>query len=885
MTQPLTLSARATTVRAACWRAAALAGALTLLLAFGAAAAPAPAPVQPPALLEAVEPEMPPEMQARGLRGEVIVQIVIEADGSVSKVTVVRSAGPEFDESAMAAARKLRFSPATQGGKAVRVAIQYRFVFTPKVEFSRRARSAGLGRYDRRGEERTPDGFVSLQGRVIERGTGRPVIGTTLYVDGTDAEAVTDSDGGFRFGPLPAGPATLSMPGVEHKPLRQRVVIRQGETTEVTLRATRLSYAVYRATATAPPQPGEATRRSLSIEEIQKLPGANGDTFKVVQSLPGVARPPGGAGFIVVRGSAPGDTQVFVEGVRVPGLYHFAGIYSIFNTDVLEGIDFLPGGFPVRYGRGTGGVLQARLAVPRTERKWKGYVESNVFHTGFFLQGPVGERGDVTIAARRSYIDAILAAPPLAKALPLTLAPRYYDFQLKYDHRLSSRTNFTAFAFGSDDKLRAVLDEPPAAFPAARGNISTATTFFGALAVLRHDGDGFQSRTTFASVLSMLNFGLGDVFRFDLTTNEFTLRQDFTFGTGPVKLRTGMDWVWQPFTIEVLVPNVRQGADGGGGGGGNAASARTIFAQQTGSQYQPALWVDSVFEISPDLEIVAGARVDFYRKLANAQTYTPRLNVRWRAMQGLTLKAASGTTSQQPQPQLLSAPPVGNPLLVPQRGWETSLGAEFQVTDAISVDVTGYNKQLWDIPVPAAGLFPEVPYESTGKGHVVGMELLVRHQLASNFFGWISYTLSQARRVDRPGAQERPFNFDQTHILAVLGSYKLPDNWSIGARWRYVTGNPNTAVATAVYNEQNDSYSQVQSGCVFCNRIPAFHQLDVRVDKTFVFNRFLLGLYIDVQNAYNRANPEGLQYNFDATQSTVLAGLPIIPSFGIRGEF
>lgn len=845
-----------------------------------------PAAVSPPELLQAVEAEMPPTMQLRGLRGEVVVQVVIEADGSVSKVNVVLSAGPEFDASAVAAAQKLRFSPAMQGGKAVRVAIQYRFVFAPKVEESRRARSAGLGRYDRRGEQQIPDSFVSLRGRATERGTGRPVVGATIYVDGTDAEAITDGDGSFRFGPLPAGNATLSMPGIEHKPLRKRVVIRKGQTAEVNLRATRLSYTVYRATATAPPQPGGATRRSLSIEEIQKLPGANGDSFKVVQSLPGVARPPGGAGFIVVRGSAPGDTQVFVEGVRIPGLYHFAGIYSIFNTDVLEGIDFMPGGFSVRYGRGTGGVLQARLAAPRAERKWKGYVESNVFHTGFFLQGPVGERGDITIAARRSYIDVILSAPPLAKALPLTLAPRYYDFQLKYDHHLGPRTNFTAFVFGSDDKLRAVLEEPPAAFPAARGNISTATSFYGALAVLRHEGDGFLSRTTFGSVLSMVNFGLGDIFRFDLTTNEFTLRQDFTFGTGPVKLRTGMDWVWQPFTIEVLAPYVRQGADGGGGGGGGgAASAPTIFAKQSGSQYQPALWVDSVFEISKDLEIVAGGRVDFYRKLADAQTFTPRLNLRWQPLPALTLKAASGTTSQQPQPQLLSAAPVGNPSLLPQRGWETSIGAEWALTSAISIDITGYNKQLWDIPVPTDGLFPVVPYESSGKGRVIGMELLIRHQLANNFFGWVSYTLSQARRVDRPGAPERPFNFDQTHILAILGSYKLPNNWSIGGRWRYVTGNPNTAVATAVYNEQSDNYTQVRSDCTYCSRIPAFHQLDVRVDKTFVFDRFLLGLYVDVQNAYNRANPEGLQYNFDATQSAVLAGLPLIPSFGIRGEF
>jgi hypothetical protein len=59
----------------------------------------------------------------------------------------------------------------------------------------------------------------------------------------------------------------------------------------------------------------------------------------------------------------------------------------------------------------------------------------------------------------------------------------------------------------------------------------------------------------------------------------------------------------------------------------------------------------------------------------------------------------------------------------------------------------------------------------------------------------------------------------------------------------------------------------------------------VRVDKRFVFDRWLLNLYLDVQNVANHANPEGLIFNYDLTQSSYQTGLPIIPSLGIRGEF
>ncbi len=832
--------------------------------------------VQPPKMTTYVAPEYPKALFTKGLRGTVVVQLVVEADGSVGKVDVVTSAGPEFDAAAVAAAKKLKFAPATVDGKPTRVAIRFRYRFAPEMRVDRRGAARGLGRYDRRGIERVPGTFSSLTGRLVERGTGRAIAGYLVTLPGLKRETVSESDGSFRFGLLPKGSHALYVPGTDHRAVRRRVTIRDGKTTELTLRPERKSYTVYRATAEAPPEPGEMARRSLSVEEIQKIPGVNGDAFKVVQNLPGVGRPPGGAGFIVVRGSAPGDTKVYVEGVEIPGLYHFAGIYSIFNTDMLAGIDFQPGGYAVKYGRGTGGVLGARLALPREDERWTGYVESNVFHTGLYLKGPLTEKTTLTVAARRSYIDVVLDTVLPDGVLPLSVAPVYYDGQVKLDHRFSERLNLSVFAFGSADTLALTLDEPPAAFPAARGNLETATRFVGVLGVLRYQGKEWTSKTTLGNVVSSQNFGLGDAFRFDLTTNKVTLRQQFTFGTGPVQLRTGMDWVWNPFTIQVLAPPVTTGGP---------PTGPSQFIEQKGSEYQPAVWVDAVFKLRKDLEVVPGVRVDFFRKLANDQTFTPRLNVRWQANPDLTLKGATGTNSQQPAPNFLAAAPFGNNALTAQRSWESAVGFEYKLTDFLDIDMQGFYKRLWDIPTPTEGLFPAVPFANSGTGTITGLEVLLRHKLANNFFGWISYTLQNARRVDRPGAKEKPFSFDQTHILTILGSYKLPYNMELGLRWRYVTGNPQTGLATAVWGEQLDNYTQVRSTCENCERLPAFHQLDIRFDKKFVFDRWLLGVYLDLQNAYNRGNPEGIQYNFDATQSQPLTGLPIIPSFGIRAEF
>lgn len=837
----------------------------------------------PPKIVTYAPAAYPKALFDKQLRGQVVLQLEIGTDGAVRKATVVESAGPDFDAAALEAGQKLVFTPAMMGDKPVPVALRFRYRFQPEVAAVRRARAPSMSRYDRRGPENVPPGFSSLTGVLIERGTGRPIEGTLVLLPKLGQEAITERDGSFRFGALPAGKHQLYIPGATHKALRQQVIIADGKTTTAELRAERKSYVIYRATAEAPPQPGEMARRSLSVEEIQKIPGVYGDAFKVVQNMPGVARNLGG--LLVVRGSAPQDTQMFMEGVKIPLFYHFGGLYSIFNTDILEGVDFMPGGYPLRYGRGMGGVLASRLALPKADARWNGYVESNVFHTGFLVRGPITEDTHIAVAGRRSYVDLILDAVVPEGALPFSQAPRYWDFQLKLDHRFSNRTSMTLFAFGSDDSVAALVDTPPAAFPDAHGDLETTSNFTSIIGVLRHDGQDWTSRTTLGLLVSTANFALGSAFRFDAMSEEVTVREDLTFGSGPLQLRTGFDFYWTPFQVEALLPSVAATGERGTSGG-NPPGRERVFLTLDGSQVMPGVWVDAVFRLRDDLEVVPGVRLDLFRDLANGQTVTPRLNARYAWNKAVTLKGAVGTTSQVGLPPQLMDPPVGNPNLVPQQALEVALGSEYRHSEVVDFDVQVFYKRIWDLVVTeTAGPFTAVPYSSDGTGRIYGLELLARHKLASNFFGWIAYTLQRAERVDHPGEPARLFGWDQTHILTALGSYKLPDNWEVGARWRLTSGNPYTPLATTVWNEQTDSYTRVPSTDKNSARVPPFHQLDVRVDKKWIFDSWMFSAYLDVQNVYNRYNPSSVNYNFDASEQAWFVGLPIIPSIGVKGEF
>jgi hypothetical protein len=260
----------------------------------------------------------------------------------------------------------------------------------------------------------------------------------------------------------------------------------------------------------------------------------------------------------------------------------------------------------------------------------------------------------------------------------------------------------------------------------------------------------------------------------------------------------------------------------------------------------------------------------------------PRFLVRAKVASWLTLKAGFGVYHEAPLNQYLSVL-NGNPQLQPEWGLHYVLGAEFQPFSRLHINIEGFYKDLRNLVVTGE-MRSDAIYNNDGVGRVYGAEALVRLELFHNLFGWISYTLSRSENQDHPNQDWHLFEYDQTHIFTILASYKLPKGFQVGARFRYVTGDPTTAVIGAFYDTGADRYVGI-NGPFYGSRLPSFTQLDIRVDKTFTFDRWRLALYLDLENATNAANPDAVTYNYNYTQINTINGLPILPVFGIRGEF
>ncbi len=797
-----------------------------------------------------------------------VLSIVIGEDGEVREARIVEPGPhPGFGPAALHAVAQFRFRPAEIDGKPAAVEISYRYDFVLKRTEPPQPREAP----------------IALEGRVVERGTRSPVAGATVEAEGISVE--TGPDGKFVLRGVAPGQVTVRVASPEHLVLSVTEQVEKGKVRVVEYRLSRRHYDPYEAVVRGERSRSEVTVRTLTTEEVRSIPGTQGDALKVIQTLPGVARSPFGIGLLVVRGSEPNETIVYVDGVPIPQLFHFGGLTATVNADVVEAIDFYPGNYAARFGRGLGGAVELRTREPK--REWHGAAQMDLYDGRIEVEGPVG-KGSVYAAVRRSWIDAVLAVA-LPKINPtaandLRVAPRYYDWQTKLTYPVLGGQG-SVFAYGSDDKLEFVR---PADRP-GRPSFYLSTVYWRA---------GVSHRLPVGPATNELALAVGgdsfDVLAggtFGLLTDilNFTLRDRLSYVLSPtVRLEGGVDTLVNRVKYSVYAPPVQAP---GTVGDQFAPNPTTVGESAEGWWYSPAGWVEADWRALPRLRLVAGLRADAETRFGVTRAWVdPRTSAFVDVGPGTTVVAAAGLYGSAPQPPETSKT-FGNPALDANRGLHLSLGVRQDLPWSSKLELTGFYKELWSLVVPTATVGPDgqlLRYSNAGRGEVAGLELLAKRELARGLFGWISWTWSRSIRRDDPTNPYFPhwrlFQFDQTHILAVILSYRLPREWIVGTRIRAVSGNPNTPAVGAVLDADSGRY-QCIPGAPYSQRLPGFFQADARVDKRWVFEKWMFSTYLDVQNVTNHENAEARFRNFDCSQTVIVPSLPIFPSLGLRAEW
>jgi len=738
-------------------------------------------------------------------------------------------------------------------------------------------------------------GTPNLAGTLRERGTGAPLPGILVTVFRQDAappvgyEATTDATGTFQFFDLPAGTWQIAIEAITgYFPYHTSETVQAGIAVTAVYYLERQSYNSYDVTVTAGAPRKEVSRTLLKNDELQRLPGTMGDPLAALVDLPGVARPPLLTGQLIVRGSAPEDSRVFVEGAEIPLIYHFGGVRSIVPVGIVQSLTFVPGNFGPDLGRATGGIVDLKmktLSPPRVS----GFADVNLMDAGAYLEVPLGAHGGVAFSARRSYLDLVLKQIlPEDPTFKTTVAPHYYDYQILANYRPSARHELRALFLGSADRFTALYTDPAEVSPQLQGGgFNDSTTFYRWVLSHRYaPSASFDNTVQISQGRSQTHMSTGQVLT-ALDVNSAQLRDTLHVALGSrATLALGTDDVLSQTGGTIREPPARKE----GQPAGNTDFSQLMQTSLDGH----SIWYPSVFAelaVTPvsRLSLLPGVRVDYFGRVRQLATQ-PRLTARYLAADRLTLKAAAGRYVQEPAIDETD-PALGNPHLGTERAMHYSVGAEVRPRPYLSFDVTLFYKSLSHLvratdaqATDDQGVTHPLVYDNGGVGRAYGVELVARHEMAHGLTGWIAYTFSRSERRDDATAGYRLFDFDQTHILTVLCSYALPYNWEIGGRFRYTSGDPETPVTGAVFNSGTDQYDPT-FGRINSTRQPAFHQLDLRVDKRWILKSWILNAYLDIQNVYNRSNQERTGYDFDYRQSIARNGLPILPIIGLRADF
>ena len=726
-----------------------------------------------------------------------------------------------------------------------------------------------------------PYGTVHLH--IGEAGLRSDVAGATAVAVGFGIGAAATGKGDLDLR-LPAGEVTLLVSAPEYKPAQLQLEISAGANIEETVYLYRSRPSEFSATVPGERRRDAPTRIQLDREELRNVPGTQDDPLRVISLLPGVARAPFAGGQLVVRGARPTDTGAYLNGQRIPILYHLLDGPSVLQDSAVDGIDFLAGGAGVFYGNQLAAIVAVRPRFGDPERL-HGVAAVDLNKTAAWLEGPLGGSTQFAGGGRLSYVNPIVKES-LDPNVPFS-TPIYGDYEASIRHKFESGATASLLAFGSRDSfeqfgrgLGNTVSSRDQRIVFHRLQLQAEMPLSSGVSFLLSPSLGYDN----SRIQSTDSLGVATT---DTQGNESVsagLRSEVIWKRSEgVEVRAGTDLTMQRVSYDVDARFDRTLPSFGVPNGERAVGRGLRFIEDFGSYAQVEL-------ARGPLRITPGLRLDVMRWSGRVYLMTdPRLWVRYAVTPKLDLFTYAGLYHQTPQAEEIDER-TGNPGLTPSAAQQYGIGMETRFWDSWSFRLEGFYQRRSSLVFSAEpfaladGTVANPLFLNSGRARSYGLELLLRKRISRWVYGWISYTLSKTEELQRPGEQWQAGPFDQTHVLSMLIGFRPSTQVEFSARLRLATGNPQRQVTGAVFDNLVGRYVPITLP-VGSARLPGFAQLDFEVNNIWTADVFRLGLYVDVENALGRRNGETLAYDFRYREQSTFQGVPFSAAVGARVSF
>lgn len=734
-----------------------------------------------------------------------------------------------------------------------------------------------------------------LTGVVKDKKTGEPLIGATVQLESTQLGGIANANGTYEIVAIPPNTYNITASFVGYRSMTlYNIIVRSGGVPDVNFHLEEAPNILEGVVAAASPfdKPVETPMsvQKLSLEEIASYPGGNNDIAKVVQSLPGISGSVSGfRNDVIIRGGAPNENVYYLDGIEIPNINHFAtqgsagGPAGMLNVSFFENVEVASGSFGAQYDNVLSGVLQFDQREGN-HRQFQTNLRIGASEAAITSEGPLfkpeeREESNTSFIAsvRRSYLQLLF------KVLDLPFLPDYWDYQYKVSHKLNDYNTLIWTGVGSID--RTTINVPDDYSPEQQAILEQIpvmgqwTSTSGLIWRRRNkDFSGNMSASVSGNVLNNNfrryrdNVNMADLY-FNNNSREQEIRMkwqaqkfigDWTFSGGALLLNADYTNrttdVVRDYKYDAGINFWRYG----------------LFGQASILLNDEKLNVSGGFRLDGNSFTKTGSRI--------LRTFSPRLSLSWRpeATGVWALNVSAGRYYKIPPYTILGfADTLGvfvNRESKYIRSDHLSAGFERLLSKSARITVEGFYKKYFDYPVSITDsvslanlggdfeVLGNEPVVSVGEGRSYGLEFLFQQKFAKNFYGILAYTWYKSEFTGLDSRKYLPSVWDNRHLLSFTGGYKLPKNWEIGLRHRFIGGAPYAAVdqeaTLAGYPSIIKDYSTLGS-----QQIDASNLSDIRIDKRWNLKGFTLEAYIEIQNFLGSEIPGPPKYGLSRDQT------------------
>lgn len=754
----------------------------------------------------------------------------------------------------------------------------------------------------------------------------RPIVGTTITIESRTGEifrAVSDANGNAMVRDLQTGlylvtarsKGFVTVAEPEIRVVRDKTILVEMELPRD--RYENVEELIVLASAIRSDAFGSVSSSYLDREHLRTATGSGADVLRALDGLPGLHSTGEFASF-TVRGRGPRDNLILVDGFPYDKVVHFnesigeqedisgGGRFSIFAPNLIEGVDFSPGGWSAAYGGRNGSLL--KLDVARGNPSPTASFRIDMAGAEMTYDGPSGFHDHTSILASARHFDFGRLFDRIGEKDIGN--PVMTDLILKSHTRIDPVNQLELLLLYTPERTTRTVEhvlhsenfEDRELLHISQDSVLVGinwTRLFGEDGTLENriyfrdtektsrEGEAFPFSTPMNLPAHEVPV-LEDIFTLREVEAEFGFRSDLSMSNRWGLFGAGVRLVDLDLEYATVLGDtwIRYQYDSRDFHGQPTNRFIALTPEDTSSAFgrherQYAAYAEQVFGTGR-WDFRVGTRYDF-DGFSDQNLLSPRFSANYRISPATRLAATAGTFYQSPRFLDRAADPE-NSRLRNERLDHFSLGLGRVFAERWDVLLEAYHQRFDDLVTERDAVTGIA--SNAGSGSAIGLDVVVNRHFHNRWSANAVYSYNDATHDDHDGRGEYAPDYNHRHILGVGARWEVSQRWLVGFRWKYATGRPrddfvvHRDVLAAIGGPLRFSQEFLTNNTA---RWDDFKTLNMRVDYRRPVGPVDLVAFLDILNLYGGSATDALEFN-PITGSHVEEEGDIIPLIGIRFE-